>query len=163
MNSQERKFRLFARLQELGFTYDEAVSLRRIEMTLQRWAELECGNDRGAVERDETTGKPRFYYDAQVRTITGQIGWVRKSYPVADREKGALRRLAKIVSDRNTRNWIGSGVGISEMPSFVSAYSQGDCRGCMLTLITREQLTDKQTGALLPIDQHHTRGLAVCA
>lgn len=41
-------------------------------------------------------------------------------------------------------------------------YYQGDCRGCMLYLVTREQLTDKQNGSQLPIDQYYTRGLAVC-
>ena len=74
-----------------------------------------------------------------------------------------MRRLGKIVSDRNTRNWIGSGVAIKDSPGYVTAYHQGDCRGCNLYLVTREQLTDRQTGAALAIDQHYTNGLAVYA
>jgi hypothetical protein len=41
-----------------GISYDDAYALRRISMTLNRWFELECGTDAGAIERDETTGKP---------------------------------------------------------------------------------------------------------
>jgi len=155
MNAHERKFRLFAQLQELGFTYAEAAQLRRIEMTLQRWAERECGDGSDwAIERDEVTGKPFNVYHGEGKP---------HRYAIADKERGALRRLGKIVADRNTRNWVGSPCGIKDAPGYLFAYSQGDCRGCMLTLCTREELTDKQTGELLPIDQYYTRGLAVCA
>jgi len=62
MSTQKRKFELFSRLQAMGFTYEEAVKLRRVEMTLQRWAEMECGDSKSyastAIERDEATGKP---------------------------------------------------------------------------------------------------------
>ena len=155
MNAQKRKFELFARLKELGFTYDEAAALRRIEMTLQRWAERECGDGSDwAIERDETTGKPFNVYHGEGKP---------RRHAIADREAGALRRLGKIVSDRNTRNWVGSGVPIKDSPGFVYAYHQGDCRGCMLYLLTREQLTDRLTGEALPADQYYNRGLAVCA
>jgi len=153
MSTQKAKFELFSRLQSLGFTYDEAAQLRRIEMTLQRWGELECGdgNEYGswAIERDEATEKPymvRHHY----RHGQGKDSVTR--YAVADREAGALRRLAKIVLARNSRGNAGN---------WVYYYHQGDCRGCNLYLLTREQLT--QDGALLPIDQYYTRGLAVCA
>lgn len=54
MSTQKAKFELYQRLQRLGFTYDEAAQLRRIEMTLQRWAEAECGDANGnAIERGE--------------------------------------------------------------------------------------------------------------
>ncbi len=54
MSTQKAKFALFQRLQNLGFTYEEAVQLRRIEMTLQRWSERECGGDSNwAIERAE--------------------------------------------------------------------------------------------------------------
>lgn len=148
MSSQKAKFELFSRLQQLGFTYDESVSLRRIEMTLQRWAELECGNDRGCIERDEATGKPFFTYE--------RGNGPRGRYSVADREAGALRRLAAIVAARNARE------AQAALPhNFVIAYHQGDCRGCMVYLVTRAQLT--QDGRQLPIDQYYNRGLAVCA
>ena len=45
-------------LLNLGFTTDEAASLRRISLTLRRWYERECGDDYGCIERDETTGRP---------------------------------------------------------------------------------------------------------
>ena len=69
-------------LLSLGFTTDEAAKLRRISLTLRRWHERECGNDQGAIERDETTGKPYLVTEKGRR------------WPVADRETGARRRLA---------------------------------------------------------------------
>ena len=38
MNKLQRLTRLETHLHALGFTYDEARALRRIEMTLHRWA-----------------------------------------------------------------------------------------------------------------------------
>ena len=51
----ERQAHMFRALDTLGFTRTEAEQLRRISMTLHRWHELECGTDRGAIERDETS------------------------------------------------------------------------------------------------------------
>lgn len=160
MSTQKRKFELFARLQAIGFTYEEAVSLRRIEMTLQRWGELECGNDNGhasyCVNRDETTGKP--YMEVHPYAPGSKM----RRYPVADREAGALRRLSAIVEGRNNRLRSYDARRCSFM-GHVFAYHQGDCRGCNLYLVTRQQLTDRQTGETLPIDQYYNRGVAVCA
>lgn len=160
MSTQKAKFQLFNRLQNLGFTYEEAVSLRRIEITLQRWGELECGDDNGrCIERDETTGKPFMTYE---RGTSGQRG----RYAIADREAGAIKRLCKIVEARNSRAaqlHVANGGSLGDKtPGFVTAYHQGDCRGCNLYLLTREQLTG-HNGEQLPIDQYYTRGLAVCA
>lgn len=53
-------------LNSLGFSYEQARTLRRISMTLQRWFELECGteghnNSTHSIERDDNgDGKP-FY------------------------------------------------------------------------------------------------------
>lgn len=155
MSTQKRKFELFARLQALGFTYEEAVSLRRIEMTLQRWGERECGDGSDwGLERDEKTGRPYMVYHGQ--TFGNRV----KRYPVSDREAGALRRLKAIVAARNERY----NTGELRLPNQeVIAFHQGDCRGCNLYLLTREQLTDKYTGQPLPIEQYYNRGLAVCA
>ena len=79
---RERITKLFYRLSELGFTFTECESLRRISMALSRWGERECN---GEIERDEKTGKP-FHYRY------GHTG-----YPVPDRESGALRRLQAII------------------------------------------------------------------
>jgi hypothetical protein len=76
----------------LGFTQAEAASLRRISMTLHRWHELECGTDRGCIERDEQTG--RAYWR---NAMNGN----RQSFP--DRETAALKRLAAILKARNDR------------------------------------------------------------
>jgi len=168
VSTQKAKFELFARLQALGFTYEEAVSLRRIEMTLQRWGELECGNDNGhasyCVSRDETTGKPYM-------EVHPHDGGKMRRYAVADREAGALKRLARIVKARNAREaakepFLAGYDYARDNGAFVFAYHQGDCRGCNLYLVTREQLTEKygpDAGKLLPINQYYTRGLAVCA
>jgi len=161
MSTQKRKFELFARLARLGFTYDESAALRRIEMTLQRWAEAECGNgnDHGswAIERDETSGKP---YMVHHHYMHGRGKDYTTRRPIADREAGALRRLAAIVSARNAR---GNAHDINmtpytpNSPTFVVHYHQTDPRGCALYLLTREQLGADEISSI------YTRGLAVCA
>ena len=82
-------------LRSLGITSDEADTLRRISNTLQRWYEMECGNDSGAIERDDTTGKP-YWVNYHSRYL--QANDPRSRSLVADREAGALRRLAKIMA-----------------------------------------------------------------
>lgn len=154
MSKQRDKFELFQRLQNLGFTYEESVALRRIEMTLQRWAERECGDANGnAIERDEVTGKPFLTYE--------NGNGPRKRYPVADREAGALRRLKAIVAARNNRNGGTPGDSITAHQSFVLAYHQGDCRGCMLYIVPNSALKGSN-GETLPLDQYYTRGVSVC-
>jgi hypothetical protein len=155
MSTQQAKFQLFSRLEKLGFTYGESVSLRRIEMTLQRWAEQECGDSNDycswAIERDEVTNKPYrvTYYHSQL--MTEKV----KRHAIADREAGALRRLHAIVQARNSR------MDCHPLNSdYLIAYHQGDCRGCMLYLVTREQLT--VDGKCLDVDARYTNGLAVC-
>ena len=153
MSTQKRKFELYSRLQALGFTYEEAVSLRRIEMTLQRWGERECGDESGrCIERDEKTNRPYMTYDK------GRNG-ERGRYPIADREAGALKRLAAIIKARNVRKNAES----EWNPNHLRAYHQGDCRGCNLYLVTVGQLEDASTGREIPIEANYTRGLAVCA
>lgn len=92
MNKQT--YEMLARLENLGIESDDALALRRIAMTLTRWYELECGdgNDYASwgIERDETTGKPYMV----TRPYTGKS---RRS-PIADREKGALKRLNSIMA-----------------------------------------------------------------
>lgn len=147
MSTQKQKFALFSRLAEMGFSYDEAQSLRRIEMTLNRWGELCCGNgnDHGSwsIERDDETGKPfmvRHHY------LHGRGKDYSTRTPISDRESGALRRLAIIMAKH---------------PAFVS-YHQSDPRGCALYLVSKSDLVGHD-GEQLPVDQYYTRGLAVCA
>lgn len=108
-------------LGRFGIGYDDAIALRRISMTLQRWSELECGDDRGnAIEHDETTGKPFMTYD---RGSNGERG----RYPVADREAGALKRLAAIMV---------------RYPH-ISCYVQTDPRGAALYIGKPEDMNDR--------------------
>jgi hypothetical protein len=148
MSTQKAKFELFARLQGLSFTYEESAQLRRIEMTLHRWDEMECGDSNGrAIERDETTGKPFMTYDC------GQNGR-RGRYAIADREAGALRRLERIVTARNERvRQEGRPVGEQ-----LKGYHQSDCRGCALYLV---RLSDLKVGD--SIDSVYNRGICVAA
>lgn len=85
-----------------------AIALRRISMQLHRWHELECGTERGGVERDEKTGQVMWY-----NSMTG------KRSPHRDMETPALKLLAKIMK---------------AYPKLRS-YVQGDPRGCALYLL----------------------------
>lgn len=121
----------------LGFTADEAAKLRRISMTLQRWHELECGNDNGSIERDETTEKPFL------RTSSG------KRFLIADRETGALKRLAAIVRERNIRQ------PFAESP-LLDTYVQTDPRGAALYILRPNDVPEGKEPAA-----YYSRGICV--
>lgn len=95
-------------------------TLRRAELILHRWSELECGdgNDYASwsIERDETTNKPYMH------TYPHQGESRRRAIP--DRETGALKRVASICK---------------EMKLYF--FHQTDPRGCQL-YISNEPLTD---------------------
>ncbi len=95
-------------LRSLGFTYDDAESLRRISMTLHRWHENVCGTGNGCIERDEATGKAYW-----LNAVSGR----RTAVP--DRETGARRRLAAVMAQHPT----------------LAAYVQTDPRGCALYVL----------------------------
>lgn len=143
----ERTAHFFSRMAELGFSYSEAQSLRRIEMTLQRWGELECGDGNDycswSIERDEATDKPyRVTYDNSGRTY---------KVAIPDREKGALARLARIMAKHPTL-W---------------AYHQPDCRGCNLYIgrysdMPAEELENMEPKLNDYLGRLYTRGFAVC-
>lgn len=122
-------FAMIGRLQNAGVSEQDAWQLRRIAMTLSRWSELECGTDRGCIERDEATGRPFYRYS------DGDRGGF-----VADRERGALRRLDAIMA---------------KYPGLVS-YHQTDPRGASLYIL--------RTADCIPfasIDSYYNRGIAV--
>jgi hypothetical protein len=100
-------YKMLDRLMDLGIKGDDARALRRISITLHSWSEEECN---GTIQRDEDIDcKPvRYYEDAR--------GVHHRAGVIADREKGAQRRLAKIMA-RYPELW---------------AYEQGDPRGCAL-------------------------------
>lgn len=95
----------------LNLNRETANQLRRIERTLHRWHELECGDGNHyaswCIQRDETTGKPYMV------TYPHKGASYRRA--IADREKGAIERLEKLAS-------------IHGFCFFV----QGDPRGCAL-------------------------------
>lgn len=123
---------MFQRLEALGISSADAASLRRIAMTLHRWSELECGDERGnAIERDDETGKPFMTYDR------GQ--GPRGRYPVPDREKGAIKRLVQLMS---------------KYPN-LHEYIQGDPRGAPLYILTAEQVEGADISSI------YNRGVAV--
>jgi len=111
------------------FGVADAYALRRIAMQLHRWHELECGVENGGVERDETTGKCYWYSSHSGRRT-----------PTADRETGALKRLASIMA---------------RYPH-LSHYVQGDPRGAALYIL---RPGDVPPGA--DADAYYSRGLAV--
>lgn len=112
-----------------GISESDAYQLRRVAMVLDRWHELECGTEYGGIERDETTGKVTWYSSASGR---------RSPYP--DRETGALRRLAEIMS---------------RYPA-LSYYVQGDPRGAPLYVLRPGDVPEGK-----PVDSYYSNGLAV--
>lgn len=127
---------------DLGFTHGESESLRRISMTLRRWHELECGIDGGCVERDEATGIP-YWINYNSRYLSANDP--RNRHRIADRESGALRRLAAIMAERNDRE---------SVP--LSHYVQTDPRGAALYVIRPGDVPD---GA--DVGSYYSRGVCV--
>jgi len=135
---QEQQWMLDS-LRRAGIESEDLQPLRRISMTLHRWFELECGtgNDRvtESVERDEETDKPfrRVQY-------MGATGWIDKRYPIADKEKGAIKRLDVLRA---------------KYPAFVF-YVQSDPRGCALYAVPVASIGEGEH-----IESIYTRGIAI--
>lgn len=129
-------YQVLERLQNIGFTWDEAQTLRRISMTLNRWFCLECGDGNNyaswAIERDETTDRPYMV----THPHTG------KSYrtPISDRETGARKRLAAIMAPFKRR---------------LVAFVQTDPRGCSLYILRKRDIRGQEIGSV------YNRGIAV--
>ena len=108
----KERWEAIERAKKCGLTEDDAIALRRIALNLRAWFELECGTDLGCIERDEVTDKPYW-----TSAMTG-----KRLCAVADREKGAYKRLEKLMS---------------KYPS-LKAYVQTDCRGGTIYLCKPE-------------------------
>ncbi len=134
----ERLARQAEVLRSLGFSSEEAEQLRRISMTLHRWHELECGTDSGCIERDEETGKPFF-------TVHGANG-CRSRWPMADREKGAQKRLLAIINAEAKRHG----------ECRYSAFIQTDPRGAALYILRPGDVPKGESA-----DSYYTRGVCV--
>lgn len=127
----ERRHQLLRTLQALGFTFDEAESLRRISNTLRRWYEAECN---GTIQRGDDGVARGYRVNARFLDPQDPRYW----YRVADREAGAKKRLAAIMTARNTR------IGRDKVPGTpgskyfewaVYEYIQTDPRGAALYII----------------------------
>lgn len=131
----------FDRLINAGITREDAVQLRRISMTLDRWHLLECGDSderasrvlvrgvkTGKTFNHDDSGKPFMEYHPH-SSPTPTNYW-----PIPDRERGAHKRLALIMARYPT----------------LTAYVQTDPRGCALYI--GEGLTDT----------NYSNGIAVC-
>jgi hypothetical protein len=114
-----------------GIDQHDAMKLRTIATQLHRWHEMECGTERGAIERDEQTGELRWY-DNKTHT------W--GPYHGRDTETLAKCRLREIMAKYPT----------------LQAYIQGDPRGASLYILRPGDVPEGQ-----PADAYYSRGLAV--
>ena len=105
----------------VSLSFDQAHTLRRAELTLHRWAELECGDGNDycswGIERDEVTDKPYM--------VTHPHNGKSRRHAIPDREAGALKRVAALCKSAN-----------------LYFYHQTDPRGCAL-YVSAEPLTDQ--------------------
>lgn len=130
----------------------DAEQLRRISMTLHRWHEMECGVDGGCIERGHRVrkepsvrvsegGRHLFVSDENGKPYFANHNGARTTYTaVADRERGALKRLKAIMA---------------RYPSLTS-YVQGDPRGAALYILRPGDVREGETA-----DSCYSRGLAV--
>jgi hypothetical protein len=153
-NEAIRQTRQADTLRALGFTSDEAESLRRISMTLRAWHARQCGTDGGCIERDETSGKTFW-----LSSMTG------RRVPIRDMETGAHKRLAAIIATRNARITNDSSPEAernihatchAKIAGVVSVYVQTDPRGCALYIL---RPGDEVDGA--DVSSYYSRGIAV--
>ena len=132
---------LSKRLESLDINLADQDRLRKIEMTLSRWSERECN---GEIERDEVTGKMFASYE-----YNGPGGYGRSRFAIADKERGALKRLAAVMA-KYSHLWY---------------YHQGDPRGCAL-YVGRWADVGISAGAAARKPEMpaglYTRGVAVC-
>lgn len=98
----------------------EARTLRRAQLTLHRWAEEMCN---GTIQRHEDEqDKPfRHYQDGHTN---------ERSYPIPDREAGALRRVEQVCKDCGLHYYHntdprGCALWVATFPLDQSNYNQG--------------------------------------
>ena len=131
-------------LLSIGFTTDEAAKLRRISLTLRRWYEYECGTGNNHADyfivRD-SDGTP--YMETH---LNGQGVFKTYRRRVADRETGALRRLAAIIKARNERH--------AEPP--LDTYIQNDPRGAALYILRPDDVPAGKDPAA-----YYSRGICI--
>ena len=159
------KYNCIDTLIKAGISYQDATALRRISMTLHRWHELECGdgNDYGswAIARGHakttvtrTDGRSvsttEFTHNDDGAPYLEHHHYLHgrgKDYVsysrLPDRERGALKRLAKIMA--NYPGW--------------ASYVQGDPRGCSLYILSATLMCE--IAGLGDVSSYYNRGIAV--
>ena len=130
----------------LGFTQEEADALRRISMTLHRWHEHECNGD---IQRDEGSGVAYWHHG---RGTNGPFLTSR----IPDREKGALKRLSKIMLDRTNRLLADSVEKMNAHGGLLASYIQTDPRGAALYILRPGDVPAGQDPGA-----HYSRGICV--
>lgn len=155
MNKREREaqFRMIEALRTLGISFDDIDVLRRASRTLQRWFELECGNSdthsswcivRGWKPIAQKRPAHAFEHDDGGSPFMERIthrGTGKTTYaPIPDREKGARKRIAKILAKH------------PELGSYV----QTDPRGCALHILRPGDVPPGEDAS-----SYYTRGIAV--
>lgn len=110
MNTYQKNQLIMLKLDKIGIdlNINQINVLRRAALTLRRWHELECGTEYGNIEQDEKTGKWKLHRYNQYTNKD-------MSWPIPDREKGALKRIEAVCKDAG-----------------IYFYIQGDPRGCPL-------------------------------
>lgn len=116
---KEDRERVLADLMRAGISRDDAIILRRAARTLHRWHELECGTERGLIERDEDTG------------LTWMVNSAGTKFRTPDMETGALLRILSVVM---------------HYPG-VSYFVQGDPRGAALYILRPGDIPAGETKA----------------
>lgn len=129
-------------LQTAGISYQDARALRRISMTLHRWHELECGdgNTHGswAIERADNGDGPPYLVHHHYGHSNFNDYVTRDRIP--DRENGALKRLAQIMSRYPT----------------LGSYVQTDPRGASLYILRPGDVPKGENA-----ESYYNRGVAV--
>lgn len=131
-----------AQILSLGVSYEDATALRRISMTLRRWFEYECGTGEGnvsrSIERDGDEDDSPPFMRVQYPMPGGK--YVDQRWPIADKETGARKRMAKI---------------LARYPK-LSAYVQTDPRGCALYLLRPGDVPEGESAS-----GYYSRGIPV--
>lgn len=134
------------RLVLVGFDHGDAWDLRRISMTLHRWHELECGDSNDYTSWCITRGHKaggEFVHDENGKPFIERHAHSENKArysAIPDRERGALRRLAKIMA---------------RYPGFAS-YVQGDPRGAALYILRPGDVPEGADASV-----HYNHGIAV--
>ena len=121
---------LLAALASHGVSEEDYIALRRAGMTLRAWYTQECN---GTIQRDEATGLPYAWSD-------GDRSPSRRLYKLADRERGAERRIAAVMAKHPT----------------LAVYLQTDPRGAAVYILRPGDVPPGEDPG-----SYYTRGLCV--